>query len=128
MGLARYFKRKQIIRCRPDHFQAFALEKAALKQIESIKELPADLLLVNAYSAMRKILEAITLKEGLKFYSHEAYTEYLKEKDMHQIAQRFNHYRKIRNRIEYEGSTISKETAQTAHEEMKEIIAHLLRG
>lgn len=83
---------------------------------------------MNSYSALRKILEAKALKEGLKFYSHEIYVEYLQEKGFSKIAGKFDRYRKIRNNIEYEGANINKETAQIAHEEMKDIIIYLLRG
>jgi len=126
MGLKKYFEEKKIIRCTLDKKKATALIQQSERTLNEIKYLPpGPLILTNAYSALRQILEAITLTKGLKFYSHEAYTYYLKELGEEQAAATFDRYRILRNRIEYDGKNISRETAEEALNEMEQLISLL---
>lgn len=63
----------------------------------------------NYYDVLRSILEAISTLDGYKIYSHEAYTYFLKEKGESLIADKFDRFRIIRNKINYYGKPITVE-------------------
>ena len=89
-------------------------------------QLSARRLMCNYYDLLRAIIEAISALDGLKSYSHEAYTYYLKEvKDEEIIALKFDRFRKIRNNLTYYGKSISVEEASSNIKEIKEIINQL---
>ena len=63
----------------------------------------------NYYDILRSILETIAILDRCKIYSHEAFTYFLKEKDENIIVNKFDRFRKIRNKINYYGKNISIE-------------------
>lgn len=127
MGIDRYLADKTVIRCTPDERKARALRANASRTLVAIKALePGPLTVTNAYSALRQILEAMTLLRGLKFYSHEAYTAYLNGLGEERAAATFDRYRVLRNRIEYDGRSVGRATAEEALREM-ELLVRLLR-
>lgn len=115
---------------KPDIQLTKALISMSNNQIASIEKLEitditASTIMSNFYEALREIVEAITAKEGYKIYSHEAYTYYLKERGEELTAEKFDRFRKIRNRIHYYGKTIEKESVKMNREEILKIIKHL---
>ena len=85
------------------------------------------------YDCLRAVIEAIAILDGIKSYSHEAFTYYLKEQKKEVVlAEKFDRHRKIRNQLEYYGKTISKEDAKNNIEDIKLLIKLLkdkyLRG
>jgi len=76
----------------------------------------------NYYDILRSIIEAIAAKEGYKVYSHEAFTDYLKEKNETILSEKFDRYRKIRNNINYYGKNISVEEVKEYKEDIKLMI------
>lgn len=89
---------------------------------QKINEVSAGSILTTYYEALREIVEAICLKEGLKVYSHEAFTYFLKEKNEDIIAIKFDNLRKLRNSINYYGEKISYKEAEYAKEEALKLI------
>ncbi len=79
----------------------------------------------NYYDTLRSIIEALAAKEGFKVYSHEAFTYFLQEKNEQLLAEKFDRYRKIRNKINYYGKEISLEEAKEYKEEIKRTINEL---
>lgn len=90
-----------------------------------ITEINSSIILSQSYESLRQILEAITLTEGYKVYSHEAFTSYLKEKNEIIFANRFDRLRKLRNGINYYGKPVSQKVAEEALKEIKEMIKKL---
>jgi hypothetical protein len=88
-----------------------------------ITENSARKIVSNYYDILREILEAIANKDGYKFYSHEAFTNYLKElKSEISIANKFDRFRIIRNNINYYGLEITVEEAEEYKKDLLEII------
>jgi len=77
-----------------------------------INENSARKIVSNYYDALRSILEAIAALDGYKIYSHEAFSDFLKEKKESLMAEKFDRFRRIRNKINYYGSNISPEEAK----------------
>lgn len=116
-GLLDIQKAKAIIKMSTNNIEVF-------KNIQ-INEISAGPVMVNFYEALRKIIEAVCLKEGLKVYSHEAFTYFLKEKNEELISLKFDKFRKIRNGINYYGEQISVEESIAAKEDILKIIEEL---
>lgn len=92
----------------------------------SITQENAAPLLSNYYEALREICEAICIKGGLRVYSHEAFTLYLKERLREErIATIFDRLRRLRNGINYYGETIAPEETIAAANDVRQIIALL---
>lgn len=72
-----------------------------------LTEISARRLVANYYEILRSLIEALAALDGLKVYSHEAFTYYLKEKNLTNESVNFDRIRKIRNNINYYGKDIS---------------------
>ncbi|MBU2637565.1 MAG: hypothetical protein KJ955_01185 [Nanoarchaeota archaeon] len=77
----------------------------------------------NYYDILRSLIEAVAVLKGLKIYSHEGFTAFLRDEGRMKIAEKFDRFRRIRNGIEYFGNTVSIEKARQNEEDMKELIA-----
>jgi len=115
----------------PDQSLIKSLLKTAKDDLEFFGEIPlnnksARKLTSNHYDILRSILEAIASKNGYKIYSHETFTNFLKEKGEITKAEKFDRLRKIRNSINYYGKSISTEEAHENIEEIKTIINYLI--
>ena len=91
----------------------------------SVEETSASPIFSNAYEAIRQILEAISLSQGYKVYSHEAYNSYLKSLKEEKLAITFDRLRKLRNGINYYGERVSKEITKEAIIQIKEACEEL---
>lgn len=100
-----------------------------LKFLQSleINENSARKIMTNYYDILRSILEAISVLNGYKIYSHEAFTYFLKEKDEDLIAEKFDRFRKIRNRLQYYGKNISVEEVKENVNEIIKLVEELKR-
>lgn len=92
---------------------------------QEISEISAGSILVTYYEALREIIEAACLKEGLKVYSHEAFTYFLKERNDDLAALKFDNLRKLRNSINYYGEKVNAEEVKAARKEILELIISL---
>lgn len=93
MDFEDFFADGRVIRTRPDRHRARSLVQMSSRSLAAARALPADMssiILVTAYSALRQLLEAMSLLEGYKSYSHEAYTSYLKKLGEETLAQEFD--------------------------------------
>ncbi|MBU4070106.1 MAG: hypothetical protein KJ646_03940 [Nanoarchaeota archaeon] len=84
-------------------------------------------LMSNYYDVLRSVLEAFSVIEGYKIYSHEAFTYFLKEKKEDLLSIKFDRFRKIRNSINYYGKEISREEAKENIKEIKDMIEILIK-
>ncbi|MBU2496752.1 MAG: hypothetical protein KJ767_01690 [Nanoarchaeota archaeon] len=89
-----------------------------IKSLE-ISNKSARKIMVSYYDILRSVIEAMSILDGYKVYSHEAFTHFLKERGENLIAQKFDRFRIIRNKINYYGKSISVEEVK---ENTKEII------
>lgn len=93
-----------------------------------ISENSSRKIVANYYDVLRSVLEATALEQGYKVYSHEAFTYFLKEKKKEAFAEKFDRMRKIRNKINYYGKTISVAEAESIAKEIKELIPELRKA
>jgi spore germination protein YaaH len=127
-----FIKNNKVRRGRADPEKAKALlnmSDRTRKTVDTIKinETSASIVLTVSYESLREILEAISLLEGFKVYSHEAYTAYLQKLGEEKIAIMFDRLRKLRNGVNYYGKTVSIEVAKEALKDCKELCAILKR-
>ena len=73
-----------------------------------LEEATASTKICILYDSLREILEAIAIKKGFKIYNHECFTSFLKEIcHKESIANEFDKFRIIRNKINYYGKKIT---------------------
>lgn len=114
----------------PDIQLTKSLVKMSDNHIKSMQELEVTettsaTVMTTYYEALREIVEAIAIKEGYKFYSHEAFTFFLKEKGEELASSKFDRFRKIRNNINYYGKQINISSAKENKQEIEKIIKEL---
>ena len=130
MMLIYFIKKGQVRKATPDIALIKSLVKTAeadmlfLKSVE-VNELSARKVMSNYYDTLRSILEAMAALDGFKVYSHEAFKHFLSEKGEHIIAEKFDRFRKIRNKINYYGKSISKEEVVENSTEIASLITQL---
>lgn len=92
-----------------------------------LNESTSSIIFTMLYECLRQILEAISLIEGYKIYSHEAYVAYLIKLNESSISEKFDRFRKLRNGVNYYGKPILKETTENAKQEITIIINDLVK-
>ncbi len=132
MKLADFMEKGQVRRSSRDIALVKALVATAASDTEFLKSLEitsgsARKIMGNYYDTLRSILEAIAAIDGYKIYSHEAFAYLLREKGESIIAEKFDRFRKIRNKINYYGKDISVEEARENSEEIVKLIEILKR-
>lgn len=126
-----FIKNGKVRRAEPDIALMKSLVQMSANQLAfvttiQITEQNASPVLVNHYEALRQICEAICAKHGYKVYSHEAYTNYLKEKlNEERIAEIFDRLRKLGNGINYYGENVSPEETKAAAQDVQTLITAL---
>ena len=117
MRFADFIKDGKVRLASKDISLAKSLLKSTLNEIKFLNKLKladesASTLMKSYYDILRKILEAFSAIEGYKVYSHEAFTYFLKEKGEDVLSIKFERFRKIRNGLNYYGTTISSKEAR----------------
>lgn len=103
-----------------------ALNDLEYLKIQEITKISARKIVVNYYDCLRQILESMSSLDSYKIYQHEAFKYYLIEKDENVISEKFDRFRKIRNKINYYGEDISIDEAKEVTQEIKRIIDVLI--
>jgi hypothetical protein len=103
-----------------------SIKKISKEKIRSANFLPNDHKISKItllYDALRELLEAKALELGFKIYNHECYTAFLKE-ILHKSTEAtlFDEMRKIRNGINYYGTSITEEEAIYVINTLKKLI------
>jgi len=100
-----------------------------LKFIKKLKITPvsARKIMSNYYDIFRAVLEALALLKGYKIYSHEAFTPFLEFIEEKTLSEHFERFRKIRNKINYYGESISV-TEVKEHVEKIEILINKIKN
>ncbi len=117
MKLKDFIEKGQVKKVSKDIALAKSLLSTAESDLKFLKTLKindnsARKIMSSYYDVLRSILEAISILNGYKIYSHEAFTYFLKERDEGLIAEKFDRFRRIRNKINYYGKNISVEEAK----------------
>lgn len=137
MKLQDFIKQGKVRRGEPDKALARSLLETAINDIGflnkiKITEESSRRLMCDYYDCLRMVIEAMAALDGIKSYSHEAFTFYLKEKKEETLAEKFDRYRKIRNQLAYYGRTISSADSKNNIEDIKSVFKSLkekyLRG
>jgi len=123
-----------IIQIRPDKQKSNALikmGKISLKRLNEtdMVEYPSNSL-VDLYDVIHKLMEAITIKEGIKMKgegAHQELIDYISSKGIinEQIRTFLQQMRDLRNRISYEGFDVNKNYIILNHEKIDKIIEDL---
>ncbi len=122
-----FIKKKEVRKVQTDNNLIKSLIKTAyadLKFLDSCKinSNSARKVISNYYDVLRSILEAIASLDGFKIYSHEAFTFFLKQKQEFNLADKFDRFRRIRNKINYYGKYIEITEAVELKHEIKNLI------
>ena len=120
-----------ITRVKPDKQKSESLKKMAEITLERLDktdmdEYPSNTLL-DYYDAIHKLIEALTLKEGLKIKGEGAHQELIdyiaKQKYINEQTRQFlQQMRDYRNRISYEGFMIHRNYISLNKEKIQNII------
>ena len=115
-----------ITKIKPDKQKAESLKKMAEVTLEKY---PSNTLL-DYYDVVHKLIEALTLREGIKVKGEGAHQELIdyvaKQKKIDEQMMVFlQQMRDYRNRISYEGFMINKNYIHLNKEIIKRIIKHL---
>ncbi|RLE44756.1 hypothetical protein DRJ16_01490 [Candidatus Woesearchaeota archaeon] len=114
-----------------DKSLANSLVKTAENQLRTESTIPLSeqtlqSKIILVYSALREILEAIAILHGWKIYNHECFYFFLNEVLKRQtLAEKFNLFRKIRNKICYYGKSVSLTYSENLLSEMRVLIKTL---
>jgi len=90
-----------------------------------LTEISARKIMSNYYDVLRAVLEALALFKGYKIYSHEAFTFFLEYIDEKKLSEQFERFRKIRNKINYYGASISVDESKDHVKKMELLITKL---
>ena len=123
-----------ITKIKPDKQKAESVKKMAEVTLERLdntdmEKYPSNTLL-DYYDVVHKLIEALTLREGIKVKGEGAHQELIdyvaKQKKIDEHARQFlQQMRDYRNRISYEGFMINKNYIHLNKEIIKRIIKHL---
>ncbi len=98
----------------PDLNEAKALMSKAERRLSyikehQVKEQNADLIFEDAYNVMREASHALMSAAGYKPLSHEVVIAYLRDNEKldQSVVERFDSYRKLRNRVQYSAQKIT---------------------
>ncbi len=130
MKLKDFIKKGQVKKASPDLALIKSLVATAESDLKFLKKLQinensARKIMSNYYDVLRSILEAVSALKGYKIYSHEAFTYFLQEKNENLIAEKFDRFRKIRNKINCYGKNISVEEVKENSAEILNLIREL---
>ena len=125
-------KKKRIIKeISIDEDKIKSLLKTSANKLQSQELMPLNEITTNskvslAYNSLRELLEALSIKNGLKIYNHEGYTAFIKEIiKKSSLGEDFDAVRKIRNSINYYGKTLTIEECQQTLPKIKELITKI---
>jgi len=123
-----------ITKVKPDKQKSESLKKMAeitLQRLDKtdMQSYPSNTLL-DFYDAIHKLIEALTLREGVKIKGEGAHQELIdyvakQNKIDEQTRQFLQQMREYRNRISYEGFMIHKNYIDLNKENIQKIIKHL---
>ena len=128
-----FIKEGKVRKATPDRLMANSIIKNTLEDLKflemtKITELSKRKIVSNYYDSLRSLLEAISLLNGYKIYSHEAFTYFLKEiLNQDALPLKFDRFRKIRNGLNYYGKSIQLSEAIEIIEELKTTINEIIK-
>jgi len=126
-----FIKEGKVRKALPDKPLIDSLLRTADSDLKFLDTLPitdnsARKLLISYYDTLRSLLEALASKEGYKVYSHEALVYFLKDiKHESLLADKFDRFRKLHNKLNYYGGLISVEEVKEIKPEIKATINQL---
>lgn len=131
MSFEAFIREGKVRRSNADKELAKSLLQTAQQDILFLKGLPindlsARKILISYYDTLRSILEAIAALDGYKVYSHEAFYFFLLMKKEDFLATKFDRFRKLRNKLNYYGGTITALEVQENKEEIEAMITFLI--
>lgn len=127
-----YIQNRTVEKKLPDIHQAHALMNKAEKRLQYVKERPvlqesAQFIFEDSYDVMREAGQALMTLQGFKPLSHEAVIAFLHDKEGvdKATAEKFDSFRRLRNKSLYEAHEISAAKAKEALNFAEELLATL---
>ncbi len=123
-----------ITKVKPDNQKSESLKKMAEITLQRLAKTDMQLYpsntLLDFYDAIHRLVEALTLREGIKIKGEGAHQELIdyiaKQKKIDEQERQFlQQMREYRNRISYEGFIIHKNYIDLNKEKIQKIIKHL---
>ena len=123
-----------ITKVKPDKQKSEALKKMAEITLQRLAKTDMHLYpsntLLDYYDAIHRLVEALTLREGIKIKGEGAHQELIdhiaKQKKIDEQTRQFlQQMREYRNRISYEGFMVHENYIDLNKEKIQEIIKHL---
>ena len=123
-----------ITKVKPDKQKSEALKKMAEITLQRLAKTDMHLYpsntLLDYYDAIHRLVEALTLREGIKIKGEGAHQELIdhiaKQKKIDEQERQFlQQMREYRNRISYEGFMVHENYIDLNKEKIQEIIKHL---
>ena len=123
-----------ITKVKPDNQKSESLKKMAEITLQRLAKTDMQLYpsntLLDFYDAIHRLVEALTLREGIKIKGEGAHQELIdyiaKQKKIDEQERQFlQQMREYRNRISYEGFMVHKNYIDLNKEKIQEIIKHL---
>ena len=123
-----YKESKDIRKITPNPNEIKAIIEDSIKRFNTFYEQRNNKEMTK-YESIRELSECITLKNGLKIYSHEITISYLLHKQIlnEGLASTFDNFRKLRNQSKYYGQRISEEKLQESLDDLIKIKNILLK-
>lgn len=125
-----FIKEGKVRKAKPDYQLVKSLIKSAEEDLSFLGSLPvndhsARKVMISYYDTLRSVIEAMASLSGYKVYSHEAFVYFLEIKEEMILARKFNRFIRLRNKLNYYGSSISSWEVKENIAEIKEIIKRL---
>lgn len=123
-----------ITNVKPDKQKSASLKKMAEITLERLSKTEVEVYpsntLLDFYDAIHKLIEALTLEEGIKIRgegAHQKLIDYIAKQNKidEQTRQFLQQMREYRNRISYEGLMIHQNYISLNKKKIQEIIKHL---
>lgn len=126
MNFEDFISKKQVRRTTPDISLVKSLVSCAENDVkyldtQEITLLSSRKVAISYYDTLRSIVEAVAENKGYKVYSHEALTAFLEKNKENILAQKFDRLRKLRNKLNYYGGSISVEEVKEMKKEITKI-------
>ncbi len=115
---------------RPDVQRSRSLFSMAENRMGIVKEIKMDdnsasVIFTMMYDSMLEMSHAIAALKGYKILNHICTTAFIENLGMHDVAVKFDGYRKIRNSVNYYGKRLKKDFVSASLEEMGRVMVKL---
>lgn len=99
--------------------------KARFVEKTEVNEGNAPILFGEMYDSLLELCQSVACLEGFKVLNHECLRYLLERLGLNSAAERFDRFRKIRNRINYYGKRVHVDFTESSIKEIGELVLEL---